>query len=473
MVDEPTNTAAQSAAQIANGARTIDQMAVYLEELKQSAGALNMEIDPVGRGYFVAEEEEQTHALLVSYCQTRAALHELIDEMLNAGVFDDVDAKRAGSPAALAEQDQRFLIGFAAALLLVDAARFIRSLAEGRPVVRKKLNQPVPAFGLAGGTYDAVQKSLLSARKGWRLIEARQYFLRYRKRLQSSIERSEHADALRRVWEVVAQTCSQMEIPWRRFFRVKFQTTFDRVLRGVGRRLYNRTIYNLQQFGSEIVSDVYVRPGHRPALDQRVRAQLLDRLRPGDVLAVRKQYALTNYFLPGFWPHAALYLGPLDELRRLGLVGQRHVDSRWQKMQAIEDPLVLEAMKDGVRLRSIASPFAADSIVVIRPALDEVDVGQAITRALQHEGKSYDFDFDFGRSDRLVCTEVVYRAYDGLGPIQFSLKQRAGRPTLSGADLLKMARLRDGFRPVIALGPGSNEPVLDYAVDELIDKHNE
>jgi hypothetical protein len=126
-----------------------------------------------------------------------------------------------------------------------------------------------------------------------------------------------------------------------------------------------------------------------------------------------------------------------------------------------------------VRLRSIASEFAVDSIVVVRPALDEADVGRALARVMKHEGKSYDFDFDFGRSDRLVCTEVVYRAYDGIGPIQFSLKQRAGRPTLSGADILKMARLRDGFRPVVAFAPGSTHAVKDYAVDDLIDEHFE
>jgi hypothetical protein len=470
MVDDQTRTA-DSALQIKNGARAVPQLAEYLEELKQSAGALNIEIDPVGRGYFVADEEEQMQALLVSYWQTRSALHELIDEMLHADGLVEIEADDPANTSP--EKDQRFLIAFASALLLVDAARFIRSLADGRPVVRKKLNEPVPSFGLDGGTYDSVQKSLLSARKGLRLLQARDYFRRNQRRLRSAASASDTADAMRGVLEIIEHHARRINVPWFRFLFLKCGTTWDRFLRRVGRRLYQRSVYNLQQFGSEMVADVYVRPGHQPQLDPHVKSQLLEHLRPGDVLIVRKQFALTNYFLPGFWPHAALYLGELDDLQRLGMPGNEQVDRRWKQMHRIGGHLVLEAMKDGVRLRSIASAFAVDSIVVVRPALDEADVGRALARVMKHEGKSYDFDFDFGRSDRLVCTEVVYRAYDGIGPIQFSLKQRAGRPTLSGADILKMARLRDGFRPVVAFAPGSTHAVKDYAVDDLIDEHFE
>jgi len=51
----------------------------------------------------------------------------------------------------------------------------------------------------------------------------------------------------------------------------------------------------------------------------------------------------------------------------------------------------------------------------------------ALARGLSHEGKAYDFDFDFTRSDRMVCTEVVYRTYDGVGGMAFELKRRAVR----------------------------------------------
>jgi hypothetical protein len=62
------------------------------------------------------------------------------------------------------------------------------------------------------------------------------------------------------------------------------------------------------------------------------------------------------------------------------------------------------------------------------------------------------FDFDFFRSDRLVCTGVIYRAYDGLGDLRFELRERGGRPTFSAEDLLDLAVDRGQFEPIALFG---------------------
>jgi hypothetical protein len=73
---------------------------------------------------------------------------------------------------------------------------------------------------------------------------------------------------------------------------------------------------------------------------------------------------------------------------------------------------------------------------------------------LFHDGKPYDFDFDLTRSDRLVCTEVVYRSFQGLAGINFALTDRAGRKTLAAEDLLAMALNEQHFEVVAAFAPG-------------------
>ena len=235
---------------------------------------------------------------------------------------------------------------------------------------------------------------------------------------------------------------------------------------GQARRLavsaVGQALYGLQKLVSSMMADVFVRPGHRPRLPDSVAGTLTEILAPGDVLVVRKEYALTNYFLPGYWPHAALFLGDPSQLERLGIADHPHVRPRWHQLLAPEADRpgrVLEAMKDGVRIRSLSSPFGADSVVVLRPRLDAQEIAVALSKGLAHEGKPYDFNFDFTRSDRLVCTEVVYRAYEGVGRIHLELTRRAGRLTLAGSDLIAEGRRRVHFEPVAVYAPAFAEGV--------------
>jgi uncharacterized protein YycO len=162
---------------------------------------------------------------------------------------------------------------------------------------------------------------------------------------------------------------------------------------------------------------------------------------PGDVLVTRKEHSLTNYFLPGYWPHAALYLG---------------------------DGRVVEALADGVRERSIDSPFAVDAIATIRPRLTVDQIKEGLDRARCHVGKPYDFDFDFTRADRMVCTEVVYRSYEGIGGVQFELTRRAARQNLSAEDLLNLARRKQFFRSLVVFCPAHGGKLLEENSAEAV-----
>ena len=219
--------------------------------------------------------------------------------------------------------------------------------------------------------------------------------------------------------------------------------------------LFGRAMYGLQKLAGTLVADKYLRIGHRPSLPSAVALEFQGLLQPGDVLVVRKEYALTNYFLPGYWPHAALFLGNTTALRRLQGVDQKKLTPHWARFEKTTSggDVVMESMRDGVRLRPLSSPFGSDSLVVMRPQLATSEVSEALTRCLTHQGKPYDFDFDFSRSDRLVCTEVVYRAFDGVGAMELPLIHRVGRPSLSGDDLINMALAGQSFDAVAVYAP--------------------
>lgn len=426
--------------ELESGLRTVVQMAEYFRDLKLRAAAIAERIKPQERGYFSTVEDDDTRPILVSYWHARNALFDLITSFQDDDELDDGSRREA------------FLIAFAAALLLVDAARFLREVAHLRPIVRRKFNEPAPQFGVPGGVYDAVQKSLVSARHGWHLYHAVHYFDDHEAELREIGQGTEYAPLL----ACIDALRHRLDVSITQFAKAKLRTRADQVLRQVGRTLIGQALYGIQKLAGSLAADKYLRYGHRPGLPSDVAAQIRQLLTPGDVLVVRKEYALTNYFLPGYWPHAALYLGDTAALVELGVPEQEYVKPRWARLleaSANSTGHVLESMRDGVNLRTLSSPFASDSVVVLRPSISRENLGRALARGIAHEGKAYDFDFDFRRADRLVCTEVVYRAYDGVGSINIPLVQRAGRPTLSGSDLIQMGIRGTNFTPVAAFAP--------------------
>ena len=125
-----------------------------------------------------------------------------------------------------------------------------------------------------------------------------------------------------------------------------------------------------------------------------------------------------------------------------------------------EDVNTLEAKKDGVLLREIEETLAVDAFTVLRPKLTSTQMKTALSKGLSHAGKLYDFIFDFGTSDRLVCTEVIYRTYHGIGNIDFILSTKAGRKCLTAEDFLNQAISKDWFEPVLTYG--INNDVFKY-----------
>lgn len=398
--------------------QTVVDLAAHIRGLRVSAVALQQTLETRSRGYFTPDEDDHVLHLWVSYHKSRSALLELID------------AVRRSVGQAREERAESFAVAYAAALILVSAARSLRDLFGKNELVRRKLNESHVAYGIEANSFDAIQLSLTDPANALRLREANEFYTAQRQRLQDQASRDA---GLCRVLAVIEELAESVRVSTARYLKARVSERRYQANEQVVKGNLLRAIYAIQEWGSRLASSIRTDPRHVSQLPPGIVDQLLGMLQPGDVFVTRKECALTNYFLPGYWPHAALYIG---------------------------DQQVIESLKDGVRERPLLSPFGNDAVAVIRPQLDTDTILQAITRARTHLGKPYDFDFDFTRADRMVCTEVVYRSYEGLGSIRFQLTRRAGRQTLAAEDLLNLAIGRRFFDQVAVFCPLHSDQIL-------------
>lgn len=448
--------------QLAAAARTVEQLGQYLEDLKQQSLAMFDAEAVSALGYITPSAEMAVRQLQLSYWKTRNALLELVYD-----IWGDVERFERATP-------QQFLVALAAASLLVDAARFLRETFHRVTVVRRKLDEPDVVYGVPPRMYDDVQKSLTSPYHAWYLWQAMRHYDRHR----DEFRRSATTHGLEPMVETIERLRDRLRPPLRVYIRARLRVRGRRTVRRIGHDVLGRGIYALQEALGRGLAHLSTHPHHVPSLPRAVRSEIVSLLRPGDVLVVRKEFAATNYFLPGYWPHVALYLGTADDLTSLGLAADEHVARRLTTLNsatpftavlhpheenlwtgAVPHPCVIEAQKDGVRIRSVNSPFDSDSIVVLRPLLCPASIAQALAHAVIHEGKPYDFDFDFCQSQRLVCTEVVYRAFEGIEGVQFNLQRHAGRFALAACELLRMGLARQYFEVLAVYLPKQSSSV--------------
>jgi hypothetical protein len=160
---------------------------------------------------------------------------------------------------------------------------------------------------------------------------------------------------------------------------------------------------------------------------------LRTQLEPGDILLERREWYMTNVGIPGFWTHAALYLGSREQrdafskqsdvadwLSTQGvtsldeLLAQRYPAAYARLLQPYEDgqlPSVIESISPGVSLTSLEHSASCDSIAVLRPRLKPRDRVAAVVQAMSYQGRPYDYAFDFMSDEALVCTELVVKSY--------------------------------------------------------------
>ena len=223
-----------------------------------------------------------------------------------------------------------------------------------------------------------------------------------------------------------------------------------------------RLWYHAQKVVAQWMGDTRVKRIGTYLITSEQQEQMDRSMLPGDIIIVRKNWYLSNVGLPGFWSHAALYLGEPDKFKAYfdapevrtylsTITGKettldQYLLTRWPRewerytRGESDDPYrVMEAISEGVVFNNLGH-VAGDYAAALRPRLDKLAKTQAIIEAFHQLGKPYDFDFDFATEHALVCTELIWRSYRpalGKAGLDLPLVVIMGRKTLPANELVR------------------------------------
>lgn len=389
------------------------------------------------RGYFLPDEDERVRLRYGQYLAERAALFSALQGM---------EAVSGRSGASWAGRRPAFLVALAAATLLVRRTRELVAIAGRSRLLRKKLDEADAIHGLPRKTFTQLYRATTSIRRLARLRDALDFYRESREQFVDLAENSPFDELIPRL-DGEVERASGDGIGFRRRFRYGLYS-----FRRRHHSAWKTSVFRLFQWSGSMIADLK-QPGVKPSgapkrVDAALREELVGLAEPGDVFFTRHDDAMSNLFLPGFWPHGALFFGDVEQRKRLGLELSPGV-----ARQAADPVKFLEAKKDGVLFRPAEDTLAVDCVVILRPPVALEHRANAMKRASRHAGKRYDFVFDFRTSDRLACTEVIYRAFHGEGGLHFELISTGGRLCLPAEALIHQA-LEQGFRVVATCGIG-------------------
>jgi hypothetical protein len=321
------------------------------------------------------------------------------------------------------------MLSLSSAMLLYDNYLLSIALFEGDGKLRRILNERDPGYAVTSAALAKVTLNYNSISNRARVRKAIKFYEKETVRFQKTLEQKPESEYLNLL---ISQSPSySMVKKWSPFYVVGRKLGF---LTGVT----TDTLSGMEREGVSLFSMVF---GNAVGLVETRRGKLYKKgdvladvsgsLLAGDILLEKTPFRLTDKLIPGYWGHAAVWVGTEAELKELGIWENPVVARNRDAIR--EGRLVVEALRSGVEMNSLEHFLNIDSIGVLRKP-DQSREGRAntIIQALRQVGKPYDFNFDVESKGRVYCSKLVYLSYSG---IDWPTKRSLGRTTFTPDDV--------------------------------------
>ncbi len=394
------------------------------------------------RKYYLPDEDDRLRSVFAAYLRARSMLIESIDAIM---------------PILQNKQNWKnelrtFAVGFTAGCMLVRSTKFIIENSRKNPTIWNKLDESELRYNIERKTLTKLYESLSSPKKMYQFYQATKFYEASKDEIMDLANESELDSELVQLLE---NELPFIESRKSHYFKLRVRYKMYNIVRRNSSGFKKTMFHIFRLTGSAVAEMKHPSKGLnkknsiKKRVSQKIMSEIHASLEPGDIIVTRHDDALSNLFLPGYWPHAAFYMGSPQQLKQLGIT---------HHLTAPEHDII-EAKKDGVKFRAHAETLNVDHFVILRPKISKEARVKAVSNAISHAGKRYDFLFDFTKANRLACTELIYRAYHGQGNINFSLLERSGRMCIAAEDLLNQAISSNKFE-VHAIYNADSESIL-------------
>lgn len=174
-------------------------------------------------------------------------------------------------------------------------------------------------------------------------------------------------------------------------------------------------------------------------------------MKPGDILVEKDLQANTDVLIPGYWIHAAIYLGSINDMKKMGIWNDPRIDviqyeiekyrtskdrqyylnEVWQNKLNFEDiPWFYESDRPGVGVHPFIKFLRTDGMAVLRPTKnwELPNIFEIFERANERMYFIYDYNHNVRNKFSVSCSKVVLKVFD---QITFPVSHNLGYVSVS------------------------------------------
>ena len=425
---------------LAANLRIIQTIQPHLAELDDEFDHLPQPGD-LGRDYFSTQEIDHIEGLLFRFLANQTTLWDMVNSY--GGLDADFPEDELDTKA--------HVLSMSASLLLASHTAFIVARFADDPLTIAQLNEAYYRSEIPFGSYDRMR---VNATLPQLLISTSSIKVLYDKEMSdphSAMSTLVHNAP--EYAELISQIPALQNLAETRLQQVAQLFPSHRsteILAEKDAGLQHKTLYAIRAFLFKEVSRLKEPTAHVAVFSDAQKKKILSLLKPGDLILTYTAGYMSDVFIPGAFKHGITYIGTPDMRESIGLsatglppderfnIEELAVNLQQSALPDGKQANMIEAVAEGVIFNDLEHIMDThiNRMLVLRPRLSDTERATFLIEVFSYLGDGYDFRFDFADASMQVCTEVIYRAINGKGGIDFVLTERGGHETLSADDIV-------------------------------------